>query len=121
MPSNLHSNVPYDCGLFFSRGSGLYSLCGPGGQAPAYLTASAGEGNAEFPALEEYRNIPSPLFMGIENSSRLYVLSFCTPFLSLELTTPPVKAEPSLYSLPSSPSAAKATPPSSPATSPSPL
>ncbi|ORY66809.1 pyridoxal phosphate-dependent transferase [Leucosporidium creatinivorum] len=77
-------NVPYDCGLFFSRGpNGLYTLCGPGGNAPAYLTASAGEGNAEFAALEEYRNAPSPLFMGIENSSRFRALPLLSSLLSL--------------------------------------
>lgn len=83
-------NVPYDCGLFFSRrmsivesdsGGGqasLFALTGPGANAPAYLasaaaakTAKVETREAEFPLVEASKALPSPLFMNIENSRRL--------------------------------------------------
>ena len=80
-------NVPYDCGLFFSRKmsivesgeqASLFALTGPGASAPAYLasataakTAKVETREAEFPLVEASKALPSPLFMNIENSRRL--------------------------------------------------
>lgn len=51
-------NVPYDCGLFYTRSSEVHqAVCGPGALAPAYLSTSAS-------------SIPSPLNVRLENSSR---------------------------------------------------
>lgn len=83
-------NVPYDCGLFFSRKmpivgaqgeageASLFALTGPGANAPAYLasaaaakTRTATAREPEFPLAEASKALPSPLFMNIENSRRL--------------------------------------------------
>lgn len=66
-------NVPYDCGLFFSRTSGLLNLCGPGANAPAYLTTNVSTEPSKYPAIDPFRTVPPPLFMNVENSRRLYV------------------------------------------------
>ncbi|GAA6025450.1 hypothetical protein JCM8202_003614 [Rhodotorula sphaerocarpa] len=94
-------NVPYDCGLFFSRRiafegdaaagaepgtASLFELTGPGASAPAYLAGSrkSAEGErVDFPLLEESRALPSPLFMGIENSRRFRALPLYASLLSL--------------------------------------
>ena len=55
-------NVPYDCALFYTRSSAIHAaVMGPGGEAPAYLSAAAA-------------SIPSPLNTRIENSSRFRAL-----------------------------------------------
>ncbi|KEP49509.1 pyridoxal-dependent decarboxylase [Rhizoctonia solani 123E] len=75
-------NVPYDCGLFFSRSPTLQkSIFGPSskGPPPAYL-APAVNPNAppHTPELEAARAIPSGIVMGIENSRRFRALPlFC--------------------------------------------
>lgn len=52
-------NVPYDCGLFFTRHPEVHqAVCGPGAEAPAYLSTSSSS------------SIPSPLNVRLENSSR---------------------------------------------------
>ncbi|GAA5963489.1 hypothetical protein JCM8115_003383 [Rhodotorula mucilaginosa] len=98
-------NVPYDCGLFFSRkmsifdsrdsgGDGeqasLYALTGPGANAPAYLASAAAAKTAkvescepEFPFVEASKSLPSPLFMNIENSRRFRALPLYASLLSL--------------------------------------
>ncbi|GAA6003895.1 pyridoxal phosphate-dependent decarboxylase family protein [Rhodotorula paludigena] len=95
-------NVPYDCGLFFSRakpipgpapaaGSGandeasLIALTGPGANAPAYLTAPAVVANPDSPflRLDKTRAIPSPLFTNVENSRRFRALPVYASLLSL--------------------------------------
>ncbi|GAA5964832.1 hypothetical protein JCM21900_001460 [Sporobolomyces salmonicolor] len=76
-------NVPYDCGLFFSRErqvnpssttTSLYELTGPGTKVAAYLAGPSSSSTSDaqaHPQLEETRKLPSPLFMNIENSRRL--------------------------------------------------
>lgn len=55
-------NVPYDCGLFYTRSSKLHqTVFGPGASAPAYLSTGV-------------TDIPSPLNVGIENSRRFRAL-----------------------------------------------
>lgn len=75
-------NVPYDCGLFFSRSLALQkSIFGPSPKVPppAYLTPTQ-DPNAppRTPELEAAHALPSPLFLGIENSRRFRALPlFC--------------------------------------------
>ncbi|GAA5994479.1 hypothetical protein JCM5350_004159 [Sporobolomyces pararoseus] len=90
-------NVPYDCGLFFSRKRSitpsdpsqvvsLFDLTGPGSIAAAYLSSSSSPNSSpasSFPRLEESRKLPSPLFMGIENSRRFRALPLYCSLLSL--------------------------------------
>ncbi|GAA5865025.1 hypothetical protein JCM3774_003942 [Rhodotorula dairenensis] len=105
-------NVPYDCGLFFSRRlrssdedgkeASLFDLAGPGATAPAYLASPAaaatrpaqtnglGPGSAaevpttkQFPFVEASKALPSPLFMNIENSRRFRALPLYASLLSL--------------------------------------
>ncbi|GAA5988282.1 hypothetical protein JCM11641_006649 [Rhodosporidiobolus odoratus] len=85
-------NVPYDCGLFFSRPkpfpsstTSLFNLTGPGANAPAYLTtpSAAIDSSASLhPKLDASRPLPSPLFMNIENSRRLRALPVLASLLS---------------------------------------
>ncbi|KAL8287638.1 hypothetical protein RQP46_003496 [Phenoliferia psychrophenolica] len=64
-------NVPYDCGLFFSRSSFLYATCGPGQTSAAYLSSAPSLTTAsQFPSIDPYRDLPSSLFLTIENSKR---------------------------------------------------
>lgn len=52
-------------------------MTGPGKRGgPAYLaqsTATPSASESDFPLIEESKGLPSPLFMGIENSRRLCV------------------------------------------------
>lgn len=75
-------NVPYDCGLFFSRQRqiphsativSLFDLTGPGQASVSYVSASDATAQSEHPLLDKSRSLPNPLFMNIENSRRLYV------------------------------------------------
>lgn len=80
--------MPYDCGLFFSRTTRLYELCGPGANAPAYLkpasaTATASSEDSLTPNLDAYRSLPSPLFMNLENSRRFRALPVFASLVSL--------------------------------------
>ncbi|GAA5873163.1 hypothetical protein JCM1840_005589 [Sporobolomyces johnsonii] len=87
-------NVPYDCGLFFSRQrqvnpssttTSLYELTGPGKRAAAYLTSSSSSTSGEpaHPKLEETKKLQSPLFLNIENSRRFRALPLYASLLSL--------------------------------------
>ncbi|BGO96281.1 hypothetical protein NBRC10512_000385 [Rhodotorula toruloides] len=92
-------NVPYDCGLFFSKRRrvrageeggevGLWEVTGPGkAGGPAYLAQTAskkqGEDEVDYPLIEESKALPSPLFMGIENSRRFRALPLYASLLSL--------------------------------------
>ena len=67
-------NCPYDCGAIFSRANGLYKLCGPGNNAPAYLASANSTSSSEWPALDPYRSLHSPLFVNLENSRRFRAL-----------------------------------------------
>ncbi|KAI8854566.1 pyridoxal phosphate-dependent transferase [Chytridium lagenaria] len=69
-------NVPYDCGIFFSRSLDLLqAVFSPtfesGGPGPAYLLAAADS------------SIPSPLTIGIENSRRFRALPLYASLLNL--------------------------------------
>ncbi|KAK4330870.1 Pyridoxal phosphate-dependent transferase [Rhodotorula toruloides] len=93
-------NVGYDCGLFFSRRRrvtagegggevGLWEVTGPGkAGGPAYLAPTAAskkesEGEVDYPLIEESKGLPSPLFMGIENSRRFRALPLYASLISL--------------------------------------
>ncbi|KAK4053289.1 hypothetical protein OIO90_003901 [Microbotryomycetes sp. JL221] len=76
------NNVPYDCGFLFSKTNTLYKVCGPGLNAPAYLESSTSS-SASFPHLDEYTNMKSPLFLGIENSKRFRALPVFASLISL--------------------------------------
>ncbi|KAK4048950.1 Calcium/calmodulin-dependent protein kinase type I [Microbotryomycetes sp. JL201] len=76
-------NVPYDCGIFFSRSSGLFDLCGPGANAPAYLKSAPFTGATAYTHIDEYRTLPSPLTLNIENSRRFRALPVFASLLSL--------------------------------------
>ncbi|BGP28200.1 hypothetical protein JCM10295v2_007187 [Rhodotorula toruloides] len=92
-------NVPYDCGLFFARPRevtagegegrmvGLWEVTGPGkAGGPAYLAQMASEKGSEeveYPFIDESKTLPSPLFMGIENSRRFRALPLYASLLSL--------------------------------------
>lgn len=87
-------NVPYDCGLFFVRKkkdssttSHLQDVFGTGskGQAPAYLSNSATENNADSAQQTKeafIASLPSPLFQNIENSRRFRALPLYLTLLS---------------------------------------
>ncbi|CAE6446321.1 unnamed protein product [Rhizoctonia solani] len=75
-------NVPYDCGLFFSRSLSLQkSIFGPSPRAPppAYLTPAVNPNAPPRTAeLEAAHAIPSGMVLGIENSRRFRALPlFC--------------------------------------------
>ncbi|SCZ90045.1 BZ3500_MvSof-1268-A1-R1_Chr1-3g01742 [Microbotryum saponariae] len=81
-------NVPYDCGIFFSRSSGLYELLGPGQNSPAYLrstrvSVSSSPTETTTPLLDPYRTMTSPLFLNVENSRRFRALPVYTSLISL--------------------------------------
>ncbi|KAG8740297.1 hypothetical protein FRC10_004515 [Ceratobasidium sp. 414] len=73
-------NVPYDCGIFFSRSLSLQqSIFGPSTRSapPAYLAPPAPPAD-QTPELAAARAVPSPLNLGIENSRRFRALPlFC--------------------------------------------
>lgn len=83
-------NVPYDCGLFFTRSAkSLPDLLGPvAANTPAYLassTSSSAHGSAARPSdgLLAHDLVPSPLYVSIENSSRFRALPLLASLLSL--------------------------------------
>ncbi|KAG8748323.1 hypothetical protein FRC11_012047, partial [Ceratobasidium sp. 423] len=71
-------NVPYDCGIFFSRSLSLQkSIFGPSPKAPppAYLTPAVNPNAPPRTAeLEAAHAIPSGIVVGIENSRRFRAL-----------------------------------------------
>ncbi|KAG8720320.1 hypothetical protein FRC09_009763 [Ceratobasidium sp. 395] len=73
-------NVPYDCGIFFSRSLSLQqSIFGPSTRSapPAYLAPPAPSAD-QTPELASASAIPTPLNLGIENSRRFRALPmFC--------------------------------------------
>lgn len=63
-------NVPYDCGLFFTKSpTALSDVLGPGDDAPAYLASKS--------------ELPSPLYVNIENSRRFRALPLLAGLVSL--------------------------------------
>lgn len=81
--------VPYDCGLFFTRSqhhlTQIFSQ--PAASAPAYLSASAGgpivsDSNGEDGQVQ-HELVPSPLYVNIENSRRFRALPLFASLLSL--------------------------------------
>ncbi|GAA5844534.1 hypothetical protein JCM5353_001301 [Sporobolomyces roseus] len=85
-------NVPYDCGLFFSRQRqiphsdtvvSLFDLTGPGQASVSYVSASNATAQSDHPLLDKSRSLPNPLFMNIENSRRFRALPLYASLLSL--------------------------------------
>ncbi|WVW78763.1 hypothetical protein I302_100725 [Kwoniella bestiolae CBS 10118] len=84
-------NVPYDCGLFYTRyTSSLTNIFQPpSASAPAYLASNftATPGLPESSDLPEgtvsAADVPSPLFVNIENSRRFRALPLLASLLSL--------------------------------------
>lgn len=74
-------NVPYDCGLFFTRRVEYLTniFKPPSADAPAYLAPTAN--NEAGADLEEV--VPGPLFVGIENSRRFRALPLFASLMSL--------------------------------------
>ncbi|KAJ3065226.1 hypothetical protein HDU98_011396 [Podochytrium sp. JEL0797] len=75
-------NIPYDCGLFFTRSTTLLQrVCTPSfdltTSGPAYLASSATD-----PALDAI-DVASPLTLGIENSRRFRALPLYASLVSL--------------------------------------
>lgn len=69
-------NVPYDCGIFFSRDAFLQlATTGPGLTPAAYLSSGPTTiSSSAFPLIDPYRSLPSPLFTNLENSRRFRAL-----------------------------------------------
>ncbi|WRT65042.1 uncharacterized protein IL334_001984 [Kwoniella shivajii] len=83
-------NVPYDCGLFYTRHtSSLTNMFQPpSASAPAYLASNATSVSAsDHDDLPEgtvrAADVPSPLFVNIENSRRFRALPLLASLLSL--------------------------------------
>ncbi|QRV92139.1 Pyridoxal-dependent decarboxylase conserved domain [Ceratobasidium sp. AG-Ba] len=78
-------NVPYDCGLFFSRSLSLQqSIFGPSTRVPppAYLVPPPPPAD-QTPELAAARGVPAPLNLGIENSRRFRALPLFCALVSL--------------------------------------
>nr|ACZ81469.1 AN11g04720 [Kwoniella heveanensis] len=85
-------NVPYDCGLFFTRHTSSLTTVfqPPSASAPAYLASSStspqsaqATGLAEAEGTVQAQDVPSPLYVGIENSRRFRALPLLASLLSL--------------------------------------
>lgn len=79
-------NVPYDCGLFFTRDAGtLPALLGPAARSsgPAYLQSSSSGAAPSAPGAVAHDLVPSPLYVGIENSQRFRALPLFASLVSL--------------------------------------
>ncbi|KAL1409565.1 hypothetical protein Q8F55_003550 [Vanrija albida] len=68
-------NIPYDCGLFFTRSSSyLKAFLGPPDDLrPAYLSSGPDRAQKD-PYPRTHEDIPSPLYVNIENSRRFRAL-----------------------------------------------
>ena len=86
-PSRGHSlhQVPYDCGLFFTREKSALAKVFAPPMAPAYLaTAPVGlEQDDTEPGRVIQDQVPSPLYCGIENSRRFRALPLLASLMSL--------------------------------------
>ncbi|WVQ97794.1 hypothetical protein IAU59_004908 [Kwoniella sp. CBS 9459] len=97
-------NVPYDCGLFYTRHTSSLTTVfqPPSASAPAYLAASSSSNAAPDSTSAQQMNqatglaedgivrgtvqaqdVPSPLYVGIENSRRFRALPLLASLLSL--------------------------------------
>lgn len=77
-------NVPYDCGIFFSRSvAHQRSVFGPSliAGVPAYLAKSTLSSQHESSDYEAALNVPDPVYMSIENSRRFRALPVYTALL----------------------------------------
>jgi glutamate/tyrosine decarboxylase-like PLP-dependent enzyme len=80
-------NVPYDCGLFYTRSpQALPSIFAPA-ETPAYLSAPKNTGNNLRPEIPDgqvnHELVPSPLYVNIENSRRFRALPLLASLMSL--------------------------------------
>ncbi|WVR04410.1 hypothetical protein IAU60_001412 [Kwoniella sp. DSM 27419] len=83
-------NVPYDCGIFYTKhASALTNIFQPpSASAPAYLASgsapsSAGVTDSAIAGTVNAADVPSPLFVGLENSRRFRALPLLASLLSL--------------------------------------
>ncbi|ORY22448.1 hypothetical protein BCR39DRAFT_551649 [Naematelia encephala] len=80
-------NVPYDCGIFFTRTSQslLKVFAPPAASAPAYLSAGINSSSrTDRPSTEIIHElVPIPLYVNIENSRRFRALPLFASLLSL--------------------------------------
>ncbi|WWC87204.1 uncharacterized protein L201_002090 [Kwoniella dendrophila CBS 6074] len=83
-------NVPYDCGLFYTKHTSSLTnvFQPPSASAPAYLasnaTATADLLSSDLPeGTVLAKDVPSPLFVNIENSRRFRALPLLASLLSL--------------------------------------
>ncbi|WVF70091.1 hypothetical protein IAT40_004879 [Kwoniella sp. CBS 6097] len=91
-------NVPYDCGLFYTRHTASLTTVfqPPSASAPAYLASSSSStavqqsdqatGLSEAGMVQgtvQAEDVPSPLYVGIENSRRFRALPLLASLLSL--------------------------------------
>lgn len=85
----LTEQVPYDCGLFYTRSQDHLSqiFSPPAASAPAYLSASANgpmhPDGGEVDGHVQHELVPSPLYVNIENSRRFRALPLFASLLSL--------------------------------------
>lgn len=78
-------NVPYDCGLFYTKSAhALPGVFAPV-EAPAYLTASSTSAGTAGPQDGQviHEQVPSPLYVNIENSRRFRALPLLASLMSL--------------------------------------
>ncbi|GFZ49126.1 hypothetical protein JCM24511_06876 [Saitozyma sp. JCM 24511] len=80
-------NVPYDCGLFFTRlPTSLPSLLGPpANNVPSYLAAASAvdQIGESTPGEIVHHTVPSPLYVNIENSRRFRALPLFASLVAL--------------------------------------
>jgi len=78
LPGHKWLNIPYDCGLFFSRNiAHQRTVFGPSLVAgvPAYLAKAAPTANDTFsPEMQAAMAIPDPVYLTLENSRRFRAL-----------------------------------------------
>jgi hypothetical protein len=85
----LTEQVPYDCGLFYTRSQEHLTqiFSPPAASAPAYLSAASNgpitSDNDGVDGQVQHELVPSPLYVNIENSRKFRALPLFASLLSL--------------------------------------